>query len=197
MHRAGDEVHLTPTEWGLLRALLTYRGRTMTHQQLFRAVWGQAAGDAQQYLRVYVGQLRRKLERDPVRPLLIKTGAGSRLSVRAVTMNSPTTTRARQWLLWFAVLAGATVLLLLFRGRLDKAHFALVFLLVVLGGSAAGGRALGITLAGAAFLVFDVGFLPPYNTVLVADWADWIVLIVFLITGIVAAELLERQRHEA
>ena len=73
VRRAGAEVHLTPTEWGLLRALLTHRGRTLTHQQLFRAVWGQAAGDAQQYLRVYVGQLRRKLERDPVRPTLIRT----------------------------------------------------------------------------------------------------------------------------
>jgi two-component system KDP operon response regulator KdpE len=73
VHRAGAEVHLTPTEWGVLRALLTHRGRTMTHQQLFHAVWGRAAGDAQQYLRVYVGQLRRKLEHDPVRPVLITT----------------------------------------------------------------------------------------------------------------------------
>ena len=73
VRRHGTEVHLTPTEWGLLRAFLTNRGRTMTHQQLFRAVWGQAEGDAQQYLRVYVGQLRRKLEEDPVRPTLIQT----------------------------------------------------------------------------------------------------------------------------
>jgi Response regulators consisting of a CheY-like receiver domain and a winged-helix DNA-binding domain len=73
VHRAGIAVHLTPTEWGLLRALLTNRGRTMTHQQLFRSVWGNAEGDAQQYLRVYVGQLRRKLEADPVRPKFIRT----------------------------------------------------------------------------------------------------------------------------
>ena len=73
VHRDSVEIHLTPTEWGLLRALLTHRGRTLTHQQLFRAVWGQSEGDAQQYLRVYVGQLRRKLERDPVRPVLIRT----------------------------------------------------------------------------------------------------------------------------
>ena len=73
VRRAGNEVHLTPTEWGLLRALLAHRGRTMTHRQLFKAVWGQGEGDAQQYLRVYVGQLRRKLERDPVRPMLIRT----------------------------------------------------------------------------------------------------------------------------
>ena len=73
VHRAGAEVHLTPTEWALLRALLAHRGRTMTHRQLFLDVWGTSEGDAQQYLRVYVGQLRRKLERDPVRPTIIRT----------------------------------------------------------------------------------------------------------------------------
>lgn len=73
VRRGGAEIHLTPTEWALLRTFLSHRGRTLTHQQLFRAVWGQAAGDAQQYLRVYVGQLRRKLEEDPVRPTLIRT----------------------------------------------------------------------------------------------------------------------------
>jgi Osmosensitive K+ channel histidine kinase len=106
-------------------------------------------------------------------------------------------TGAREWLMWFGLLAVATVILLLLRDRLDKAHFALVFLLVVLGGSAAGGRLLGITLAATAFLVFDVGFLPPYNTILVADPFDWIVLVAFLATGVIAAELLERQRNEA
>ena len=73
VRRNGETVHLTPTEWGLLRTFLMHRGQTLTHQQLFRAVWGQAEGDAQQYLRVYVGQLRRKLERDAVRPTLIIT----------------------------------------------------------------------------------------------------------------------------
>src|ERR1019366_4303019 len=103
----------------------------------------------------------------------------------------------RQWALWFGVLAVATLGLFLLRGRLDKAHFALVFLLVVLGGSAAGGRLLGITLAGAAFIVFDIGFVPPYYTIQVTDPFDWIVLFVFLATGVIAAELLERQRKEA
>ena len=73
VRRGGEDVHLTPTEWGLLRTFVAHRGQTLTHQQLFRAVWGQAEGDAQQYLRVYVGQLRRKLERDAVRPTLITT----------------------------------------------------------------------------------------------------------------------------
>jgi two-component system KDP operon response regulator KdpE len=71
--RGADEVHLTPTEWSLLRVFVAHAGQTLTHSQLFRAVWGASAGDAQQYLRVYVGQLRRKLELDPVRPRLIRT----------------------------------------------------------------------------------------------------------------------------
>jgi two-component system KDP operon response regulator KdpE len=73
VRRENEEVHLTPTEWNLLRSFVANAGRTLTHRQLFNAVWGNAAGDAQQYLRVYVGQLRRKLELDPVRPRLIRT----------------------------------------------------------------------------------------------------------------------------
>ncbi|MEO7359388.1 MAG: response regulator transcription factor [Gemmatimonadaceae bacterium] len=73
---AGALVHLTPTEWDLLRAFATHANQTLTHHQLFTAVWGSVAGDAQQYLRVYVGQLRRKIESDPVRPKFIKTEPG-------------------------------------------------------------------------------------------------------------------------
>jgi two-component system, OmpR family, KDP operon response regulator KdpE len=74
--RDGESVHLTPTEWGLLRALVTHAGRPMTHHQLFDAVWGRRHGDAQQYLRVYIANLRRKLEADPLRPTLILTEPG-------------------------------------------------------------------------------------------------------------------------
>jgi two-component system, OmpR family, KDP operon response regulator KdpE len=74
--RQGVAVHLTRTEWDLLRALADRAGRTATHAQLFRAVWGNASGDAQQYLRVYVRSLRRKLEADAVRPRLIVTEPG-------------------------------------------------------------------------------------------------------------------------
>ena len=73
VRRESGEVHLTPTEWNLLRAFVANAGKTLTHAQLFHAVWGNASGDAQQYLRVYVAQLRRKLELDPVRPRLIRT----------------------------------------------------------------------------------------------------------------------------
>jgi two-component system KDP operon response regulator KdpE len=76
VRRGGEYVHLTPTEWDLLRALVTRRGGTLTHQQIFRAVWGHAPGDAQAYLRVHVANLRRKIEKDPVRPALIITEPG-------------------------------------------------------------------------------------------------------------------------
>ena len=74
--RDGRRIHLTPIEWELLRALVAHRGRTLTHAQLFRAVWNQPAGDPQQYLRVHVANLRRKVERDTLRPRLILTEPG-------------------------------------------------------------------------------------------------------------------------
>jgi two-component system KDP operon response regulator KdpE len=76
VERSGTLIHLTPTEWLLLRTFVTHPRQTLTHRQLFRAVWGNASGDAQQYLRVYVGHLRRKIEADPVRPQFIHTEAG-------------------------------------------------------------------------------------------------------------------------
>src|SRR5436309_1838174 len=105
--------------------------------------------------------------------------------------------RIAQWVAWFSVLAGVSFAMLLVRARLDKAHVSLAFLLVVLGGSAAEGRALGVALAATAFLIFNWAFLPPYNTLTIADPLDWLVLIAFLVTGVVAAQLLERQRREA
>ncbi len=74
--RGDDVIHLTRTEWELLRTFLKHSGRTLTHQQLFRAVWGNSSGDMQQYLRVHVRNLRRKLEIDSVRPKLIITEPG-------------------------------------------------------------------------------------------------------------------------
>ena len=81
--RLDARVHLTPTEWALLQALLDAPGRTLTHHALFDAVWGRQHGDAQQYLRVYVANLRRKLECDPLRPTLVHTepGVGYRLEL--------------------------------------------------------------------------------------------------------------------
>jgi two-component system KDP operon response regulator KdpE len=73
----GREVHLTPVEWNLLRVLASHADRTLTHQQIHAEVWsGRPYGDAQQYLRVHVAHLRRKLEADPVRPRFVLTEPG-------------------------------------------------------------------------------------------------------------------------
>lgn len=101
------------------------------------------------------------------------------------------------WLVSILALLLATLALHQVRDALDKAHVALVLLLVVLGGSAAGGRVLGVVLALAGFVVFDLFFLPPFNTLVVADPLDWLVLVVFLATGVVAAQLLTRAQREA
>jgi two-component system KDP operon response regulator KdpE len=74
--RNATPIHLTPTEWELLRAFVLHRGRTLTHSQLFRAVWNRSSGDPQQYLRVHVANLRRKIELDSLRPRLIVTEPG-------------------------------------------------------------------------------------------------------------------------
>ncbi|MDQ2588736.1 response regulator [Saccharothrix yanglingensis] len=80
IHRDGGEVHLTPTEWGLLEALVRAGGEVVSAHDLLVAVWGPAYTDATHYLRVYLAQLRRKLEPDPARPrhLLTEPGRGYR-----------------------------------------------------------------------------------------------------------------------
>jgi two-component system KDP operon response regulator KdpE len=75
--RDGALVHLTPTEWELVRVLMTNAGKTMTHRQLFALVWpGRQYGDAQQYLRVHVANVRRKIEANPLDPRYIFTEPG-------------------------------------------------------------------------------------------------------------------------
>jgi len=75
--KKGDvAVHLTKTEWALLRTLLKHAGRTLTHRQLFHAARGNSSGDMHQYLRVHIRSVRRKIEADPVRPRLIVTEPG-------------------------------------------------------------------------------------------------------------------------
>ena len=79
--RSGEEVHLTPNEYNLLAALVRHAGKVVTHRQLLREVWGEAYADELQYLRVYAGQLRHKLEANPAKPKLLLTepGVGYRL----------------------------------------------------------------------------------------------------------------------
>jgi two-component system, OmpR family, KDP operon response regulator KdpE len=79
----GQEVKLSPKEYDLLRLLVMHAGKVLTHQMIMREVWG-AATDVQ-YLRIYIRQLRQKIETDPERPALILTesGVGYRLKVDA------------------------------------------------------------------------------------------------------------------
>ncbi len=81
--RAGTEVHLTPTEYGLVRFLAQNAGRVVTHGQLLRSVLGNGYEDAIGSLRVYIASLRKKLEADPSEPRLIVTEPGVGYRLRA------------------------------------------------------------------------------------------------------------------
>jgi two-component system KDP operon response regulator KdpE len=78
----GNEVHLTPIEYRLLAALVRNAGKVLTHRQLLKEVWGPAFVEHAHYLRIYMAQLRRKLEADPTQPRLLLTepGVGYRLA---------------------------------------------------------------------------------------------------------------------
>lgn len=79
--RGQEEVHLTPIEYKLLAALLKHRGKVVTHRQLLKEVWGPSYVEQNPYLRIFILNLRRKLEDDPTRPqyLLTEPGVGYRL----------------------------------------------------------------------------------------------------------------------
>jgi two-component system KDP operon response regulator KdpE len=79
--RDGEQVHLTPIEFDLLRVLAQNRGKLVTHRQLLHEVWGPSYGDETHYLRVHVAHIRAKIEPDPARPsyVLTEPGVGYRL----------------------------------------------------------------------------------------------------------------------
>ena len=78
--RAGQTVHLTPTEWHLVEVLVRHAGRLVTQKQLLQEVWGPEYGTESAYLRVHIGQIRKKLEPDPARPrhFITERGMGYR-----------------------------------------------------------------------------------------------------------------------
>lgn len=78
---ANAEVHLTPLQYKLLAALVRHAGQVLSHRRLLQEVWGPNVAEHTHYLRVYMAQLRHKLERDPARPrlLLTESGVGYRL----------------------------------------------------------------------------------------------------------------------
>ena len=84
VRRAGAEVHLTPTEYRLLAALARHPGKVLTQRALLTEVWGPGYVERPHYLRIFMANLRRKLEADPARPrhLLTETGVGYRFDAR-------------------------------------------------------------------------------------------------------------------
>lgn len=84
----GQKTTFTPKEYDLLRYFLLHRGKMLTHRQILKDVWGPAHGDDMQYLRVYVSQLREKIEPDPATPTYIFTEPG--IGYRMEIMNSET-----------------------------------------------------------------------------------------------------------
>ena len=79
--RGDEEIHLTPTEYKLLTTLVRHAGKVLTHRQLLKEVWGANYANQSHYVRVYMAQLRQKIEADPARPRLLLTepGIGYRL----------------------------------------------------------------------------------------------------------------------
>jgi two-component system KDP operon response regulator KdpE len=74
--RDGEPIKLTPKEYDLLAVLFRNAGRVVTHRQILASVWGPAHHEDTQYLRVFIGQLRAKIERDPTAPAIVKTEPG-------------------------------------------------------------------------------------------------------------------------
>ncbi|MGZ3237240.1 MAG: two-component system response regulator KdpE [Burkholderiaceae bacterium] len=81
--KANQSIHLTPTEYRLLTVLAKHGGRVVSYPQLLREVWGPSHSESSQYLRIYMGHLRQKLEDDPAQPryLLTETAVGYRLAL--------------------------------------------------------------------------------------------------------------------
>ncbi len=79
----GTEVHLTPTEYDLLKILISNAGKVVTHRYLLTNIWGNDGQEYAQYLRIYISQLRKKIEKDPNQPkyILTEPGVGYRLAV--------------------------------------------------------------------------------------------------------------------
>ncbi|HMM20491.1 MAG TPA: response regulator [Selenomonadales bacterium] len=77
----GREVKLTPTEYDIMKVLAQHAGKVLTHKQLLKAVWGTAFNEDTHYIRVYIGQLRRKIEANPTQPryIITESGVGYRL----------------------------------------------------------------------------------------------------------------------
>lgn len=125
------------------------------------------------------------------------TGRPEALRGAAAADDAGVRRQRRAYAVWTGALVALTAGMVAMRPHLDKAHVVLGYLLVVLGASAAAGARFGLAVAGLAFLAFDLLFLPPYYTFVVANPLDWLILATFLIVSAVAAQLLARSQATA
>jgi two-component system sensor histidine kinase KdpD len=101
-----------------------------------------------------------------------------------------------RWFLWLSLLLVVTVVLVAVRQETEQMYVPITFLLVVLGGSAGGGRALGFTLAGLSFAIIDYFLQPPYDSLMIGKSLDFVTLAGFFATAGVATQLLDQARRE-
>ena len=109
-------------------------------------------------------------------------------------MNKPS--QLQRWLTWGAVLVLVTVALVSMRAASEQTYVPVTYLLIVLGGSASGGRRLGFTLAIASFLLIDYYLQTPYDHISVTKTVDLVTLAAFLVTAVVASQLLDRAQKD-
>lgn len=104
--------------------------------------------------------------------------------------------RTRHWITWGIVLIAVTVVLVSLRAGTEQTYVPITYLLVVLGGSASGGRRLGFALAIASFLIIDYFLQTPYDNITITKTVDLVTLAAFLVTAIVASALLDRAQRD-
>jgi len=105
--------------------------------------------------------------------------------------------KIRPWVLWLLVLVLVTLYLVSSKNNITQVHAALIYLLVILGGSISGGRALGLSLAFASIALLDYYFQPPYDEFTIGKNIDILALVAFLATAVAATQLLARAQSEA
>jgi two-component system sensor histidine kinase KdpD len=101
------------------------------------------------------------------------------------------------WVGWIVTMVIVTILMLLSRDSIDQVHVVLVYLLIVLGASASGGRPLGVTIAVTGYFLIDYYFQRPYGEMINNKPLDWLALIAFLVTALVSTQLLARAEARA
>ena len=126
---AGEPLHLTPLEYKLLATLVRHAGKVLTHRQLLKEVWGPSAVSETQYLRVYMAQLRHKIEKDPARPALLTTETGVGYRLRVPRGRGPMRAKWLPYAAAAAVVAACTLVCSAMFRFFDDSNLIMVYLL--------------------------------------------------------------------